>query len=141
MMTVAPATFARQQAQSVPTFDLSAQPADTVIPALARQGGIQILVDGAVVRGVRTSAVASSMMVRMRILRPSRVRPSMKSYAHTLPRYSGCSLMHEPSFSHSPPRFGCFCGTFNRSRRQIRSTHLWFTDQPAAIQQRSHPAR
>ena len=30
--------------------------------------------------------------------------------------------MHDPSFSHSRPRRGCFCGTFRPSRRQIRST-------------------
>ena len=40
-------------------------------------------------------------------------------------------------FRHSPrsrgrrPRFGCFCGTFNPSRRQIRSTRLRFTAHPA----------
>lgn len=49
-----------------------------------------------------------------------------------MPGYCGRSRMHEPSFSHSRPRLGCFCGTFSPSRRQIRSTRLWFTDQPAA---------
>ena len=29
------------------------------------------------------------------------------------------------------PRLGCFCGTFSPSRRQIRSTRLSFTSQPA----------
>src|SRR3546814_3972518 len=44
---------------------------------------------------------------------------------------SDLSRMHEPSFSHSRPRFGWRWGTFSPSRRQIRSTRLWFTDQPA----------
>lgn len=38
---------------------------------------------------------------------------------------------HEPSFSHNRPRLGCFLGTFSPSWRQIRSTRLWFTRQPA----------
>ena len=37
----------------------------------------------------------------------------------------------EPSFSQSLPRFGCFCGTFSPSRRQIRGARLAFTAQPA----------
>ena len=40
--------------------------------------------------------------------------------------------MHEPSFSHSHPRFGCRCGTFSPSRRQIRSTRFLFTSQPVS---------
>ena len=40
--------------------------------------------------------------------------------------------MHDPSFSHSRPRRGCFCGTFRPSRRQIRSTRLRFTVHPAS---------
>jgi len=32
--------------------------------------------------------------------------------------------MHDPSLSHKRPRFGCFCGTFSPSCRQIRSTAL-----------------
>ena len=39
--------------------------------------------------------------------------------------------MHDPSFSHSRFRLGCFAGTFSPSRRQIRSTRLTFTTQPA----------
>jgi hypothetical protein len=39
--------------------------------------------------------------------------------------------MHELSFSHSRPRFGFLCGTFSPSRRQMRSTRLKFTIQPA----------
>lgn len=31
----------------------------------------------------------------------------------------------------SRPRFGCFCGTFSPSRRQIRSTRLALTSQPS----------
>jgi hypothetical protein len=37
--------------------------------------------------------------------------------------------MHEPSFSHSLERLGCFAGTFRPSFRHIRSTRLWFTLQ------------
>ena len=38
----------------------------------------------------------------------------------------------QPSASHSRPRLGCFLGTFSPSRRQIRSTRLSFTSQPAS---------
>jgi hypothetical protein len=38
---------------------------------------------------------------------------------------------HDPSVSHNRPRLGCFLGTFSPSRRQIRSTRLSFTNQPA----------
>ena len=51
-------------------------------------------------------------------------------------RCSGRSRMHEPSVSQSRPRLGCLCGTFSPSRRQIRSTRLSFTSQPACAQQR-----
>jgi hypothetical protein len=37
-----------------------------------------------------------------------------------------------PSFSQSRPFFGCFCGTFSPSRRQIRSTRFTFTAHPAS---------
>jgi hypothetical protein len=37
----------------------------------------------------------------------------------------------EPSFSQSRLRFFCFGGIFSPSRRQMRSTRLWFTFQPA----------
>ena len=51
-------------------------------------------------------------------------------------RCSGRSRMHDPSASQSRPRLGCFWGTFSPSRRQIRSTRLSLTSQPAAPQQR-----
>jgi hypothetical protein len=47
--------------------------------------------------------LASSMMVRMRSLRRSCVRPTTKSYAHTCPGYSGRSRMHDPFMIHRPP--------------------------------------
>ncbi len=43
---------------------------------------------------------------------------------HTCPGYSGRSRMQEPSFNHSRPRLGRFCGTLSPSRREIRSTRL-----------------
>ncbi len=64
--------------------------------------------------------------------RPSCVLACTRSYAHTWSRRCGRSLMHEPSVSHSRPRLGCFLGTFSPSRRQIRSTRLWFTRQPSS---------
>ena len=39
--------------------------------------------------------------------------------------------MQDPSASHSLPRLGCLWGTFSPSRRQIRSTRLSLTIQPA----------
>ena len=36
-----------------------------------------------------------------------------------------------PVVQPEPPLFLCFCGTFKPARRQIRSTRLWFTCQPA----------
>jgi len=39
--------------------------------------------------------------------------------------------MHDPSASQSLPRLGCLWGTFSPSRRQIRSTRLSLTSQPA----------
>ena len=44
----------------------------------------------------------------------------------------GPQAMHEPSVNHRRPRFGCFWGTFSPSRRQIRSTRLSLTSQPAS---------
>ena len=41
--------------------------------------------------------------------------------------------MIEPSFSQSLPLFGCFFGTFSPSRRQMRSTRLWFTCHPSSL--------
>ena len=46
---------------------------------------------------------------------------------------SGLSLTQDPSFSHSRPLPGCLAGTFSPSRRQILSTRLWFTFQPASL--------
>jgi hypothetical protein len=40
--------------------------------------------------------------------------------------------MQDPSVSHNRPRFGCFLGTFNPSRRHSRSTRLSLTCQPAS---------
>src|SRR6266550_8660145 len=40
--------------------------------------------------------------------------------------------MQDPSFSHRRARFGCRAGTFSPSRRQIRSTRLSLTSQPAS---------
>ena len=37
----------------------------------------------------------------------------------------------EPSVSQSRPRLGCLAGTLSPSRRQIRSTRLWFTLHPS----------
>jgi hypothetical protein len=44
---------------------------------------------------------------------------------------SARSRMHDPSASHSRARLGCRLGTFSPSRRQIRSTRLSLTSQPA----------
>jgi len=44
---------------------------------------------------------------------------------------SARSRMQDPSASHSRPRLGCLAGTFSPSRRQIRSTRLSLTTQPA----------
>lgn len=71
------------------------------------------------------------MMLSMRNLRPSWVRSSTKSYDQTWLGRSARSRMHDPSFSHSRPRLGCLAGTFSPSRRQIRSTRLSLTSQPA----------
>ena len=43
----------------------------------------------------------------------------------------GPGRMQEPSFSQRRLRFGCLAGTFSPSRRQIRSTRLSLTSQPA----------
>ena len=40
--------------------------------------------------------------------------------------------MHDPSLSHSRPRFGCRSGTFSPSCLQIRSIRLWFTTRQIA---------
>src|SRR5439155_5265432 len=79
----------------------------------------------------RHSWVNSSMMLSMRNLRPSWVRSSTKSYDQTWLGRSARSRMHDPSFSHRRPRLGCLAGTFSPSRRQIRSTRLSLTSQPA----------
>ena len=75
----------------------------------------------------RASLVNSSMMFSVLNVRPSWVRSWTKSYDQTWFGRSGRSRTHEPSFSQSRPFFGCFCGTFSPSSRQIRSTLLWFT--------------
>lgn len=56
----------------------------------------------------RHSRVYSSMSVSMRNALPSWVRSTTRSYAQTWFGYCGRSRMHEPSLSHSLPRFGCF---------------------------------
>lgn len=48
-----------------------------------------------------------------------------------VPGYSGRRRMHDPSLSQRRPRFGWRSGTLRTSRRQIRSTRLWFTVHPA----------
>ena len=45
----------------------------------------------------------------------------------------GCSArswIHDPTASHSRLRFGCFCGAFRPSRRQVRLTRLSSSTQP-----------
>jgi hypothetical protein len=59
-------------------------------------------------------------------------RRTLGCSAHTCPGYSGLSRMQDPSPSQSRPRFGWRLGTFNPSLRQIRSTRLRFTVQPAS---------
>ena len=46
-------------------------------------------------------------------------------------RRCGLSRTQEPSVSQSRPRLGCLAGTLSPSRRQIRSTRLWFTLHPS----------
>ena len=75
--------------------------------------------------------MCSSSTVSSFSARPSCVLEATKSYDQTWPRYSGLSRMHDPSLSHSRPRFGCRSGTFSPSCLQIRSTRLWFTPQPS----------
>ena len=75
--------------------------------------------------------MCSSSTVSSFSARPSCVLEATKSYDQTWPRYSGLSRMHDPSLSHSRPRFGCRSGTFSPSCLQIRSTRLCFTPQPS----------
>ena len=75
--------------------------------------------------------VNSSITVSIRKALPLCVRAITKSYAHTWLGQHGRSRTHEPSLSHNRFLFGCLCGTFSPSSRQIRSTRLWFTDQPS----------
>ena len=57
--------------------------------------------------------------------RPAVPGPDMdKAIGHTWFLFSGLSLAHGPSLSHSRPLLGCLAGTFSPSRRQIRSTRL-----------------
>ena len=53
---------------------------------------------------------------------------------------SGRRRMHDPSFSHRRPFFGCLCGTFSPSRRQIRSTPLHVHRPARVAEQRGDPA-
>lgn len=62
-------------AQSERTFDLPAQLATTAITTLAEQGGVQILVDEAVTRGVRTGAVRGSQSVEQALTQLLRDTP------------------------------------------------------------------
>ena len=83
----------------------------------------------------RLSRVTSSITVSLRNFLPSWVRSSTEAQAQTWFARSwfarsGRSRMQEPSASHRRPRFGCRCGTFSPSRRQIRSTRLAFTTHP-----------
>ncbi len=52
----------------------------------------------------------------------TKIRPNMVTI-------SGCNRMHVPSLSQSLPDFGCFGGTFSRSRRHSRSIQLKLTCQ------------
>ena len=79
----------------------------------------------------RHSLVYSSTTVRRRTGLPSLVRRATKSYAQTWFRRCGLSRTQEPSVSQSRPRLGCLAGTLSPSRRQIRSTRLWFTLHPS----------
>ncbi len=53
--------------------------------------------------------------------------------------YSARSRTHDPSLSQRRPRLGCFGGTLSPSRRQIRSTRLGLTIQPAGHRRAEHP--
>ena len=79
----------------------------------------------------RHSLVYSSTTVRRRTGLPSLVRRATKSYAQTWFRRCSLSRTQEPSVSQSRPRLGCLAGTLSPSRRQIRSTRLWFTLHPS----------
>ncbi len=79
----------------------------------------------------RHSLVYSSTTVRRRTGLPSRVRRATKSYAHTWFCRCGLRRTQEPSVNQSLPRLGCLAGTLSPSRRQIRSTRLWFTLHPS----------
>ena len=79
------------------------------------------------------SRLYSSRTVSILMGRPSWVRSATKSYDHTWCLYKGLRRMQEPSFSQILARVGCFFGTFSPSCFQIRSTRLWFTDQPSAL--------
>lgn len=69
---IAPALASAQAAR---TFDLPAQPASTAITALAEQGGVQILVDEAVIRGVQTGAVRGSQTIEQALMQLLRDTP------------------------------------------------------------------
>ncbi len=78
-------------------------------------------------RIMSASLVYSSMMSSVRNTRPSWVRSWTKSWDQTWFGRSGRRRTQEPSPNQSRPFFACFCGIFSPSRRQIRSTRLWFT--------------
>ena len=91
--------------------------------------------------GRHSPLVYSSTTVRRRTGLPSLVRRATKSYAQTWFRRCGLSRTQEPSVSQSRPRLGCLAGTLSpwETRRQIRSTRLWFTLHPSPLQHGSHP--
>ena len=55
---------------------------------------------------------------------------TQQTYYRWRKQYGGMSRTQDPSLSQSRPFFRCLGGTFSPSRRQIRSTRLWFTCQP-----------
>ena len=59
------------------------------------------------------------------VIRPDMVRPLARN------------RRHEPSASQSRLRLGCLAGTFSPSRRQILSTRLSLTTQPAVVRNSS----
>lgn len=98
---------------------------------LAFDADRQRLLRALVVRhGPRTDGGFNGGLFSVRKILPSWVRSWTKSQDQTWFGRSGRSRTHEPSLRQRRPFFGCFCGTFSPSRRQIRFTRLWFTCQP-----------
>ena len=60
-----------------------------------------------------------------------------EAYDQTWFRPLGANRRHEPSASQSRLRLGCLAGTFSPSRRQILSTRLSLTTQPAVVRDSS----